>query len=136
MGQPATAALLVGVGGCAGSLARYGLSLAAQRLAVQWPLGTFAANCLGCLCIGAIAEFAARGEALSPEARLFLATGFCGGFTTLSSLIYEAQQMIRANELLHASLYVGMTLGCSMLAFLLGAMAVRVALRMAGGPWS
>ena len=136
MAQPATATLLVGVGGCIGSLARYGLSLAAQRLAVQWPLGTFAANCLGCLCIGAIAEFAARGEALSPEARLFLATGFCGGFTTLSSLIYETNQMIRAHEILHASLYVGATLVGSMLAFFLGALALRVALRTAGGLWS
>lgn len=136
MAHPVTAALLVGVGGGAGSLARYGLSLVAQRLAVEWPLGTFAANCLGCLIIGALATVAARGETLSPEARLFLATGFCGGFTTLSSLIYETNQMIRADEYLHASFYVGVTLVCSMLAFLLGATAVRVLLRMAGGVWS
>jgi CrcB protein len=136
MAHPATAALLVGVGGGLGSLARYGLSLVAQRSALDWPLGTFAANCLGCLFIGAIAQCAARGEALSPEARLFLATGFCGGFTTMSSMIYEAGQMLRADEILHASFYVGVTLLGSLLAFFLGAVAVRVALRMAGGVWS
>jgi CrcB protein len=136
MVQPATAALLVGVGGCIGSLARYGLSLTAQRWVVSWPLGTFGANILGCLLIGAIAQCAARGEALSPEARLFLATGFCGGFTTLSSLIYETNQMLRAGEVLHASLYVGVTLLCSLLAFFVGALAVRMALRLAGGLWA
>lgn len=136
MAHPATAALLVGIGGGAGSLARYGLSLAAQRLSVAWPLGTFAANCLGCLVIGAVVHLASRGETLSPEARLFLATGFCGGFTTLSSLIYETGEMIRADEVLHASAYVGGTLVCSMLAFYLGAIAARVLLRTVGGLWS
>jgi CrcB protein len=119
-----------------GSLARYWLGLTAQRLGVDWPLGTFAANGLGCLLIGAIAQLTARGDTLSPEARLFLATGFCGGFTTLSSMIYETNQMLRIDEYLHAAFYVGVTLVCSMLAFLLGAMAVRLALRMASGAWN
>jgi CrcB protein len=136
MTQPATAAFLVGVGGGLGSLARYGLSLVVQRVVVDWPAGTFAANCLGCLCIGMIAQFAARGEALSPEARLFLATGFCGGFTTMSSMVYEAGQMLRSGEVLHASFYVAATLVGSLLAFFLGATLIRLAPRVAGALWS
>lgn len=136
MAHPATASLLVGLGGCVGSLARYGLSLAAQRLSMDWPLGTFAANCLGCLAIGAIAEAAARGEGLRPEVRLLLATGFCGGFTTMSSMIYEAGQMLRTDEVLHAVAYLGGTLLASLAAFFGGVIVVRALVRMAGALWN
>jgi CrcB protein len=131
-----TASVLVGLGGCVGSLARYGLSLLAQRYTMDWPLGTFAANCLGCLAIGVVAELAARGEVITPEVRLLLATGFCGGFTTMSSMVYETGQMLRADELLHASAYVAATLLCSLAAFFAGAAGVRLLTRMAGALWS
>jgi len=131
-----TASGLVGIGGAAGSLARYGLSLLAQGFSIEWPFGTFAANALGCLVIGAVAELSAKGEVLSPEARLFLATGFCGGFTTLSSMVYETMQMLKSNEYFDASLYVGLTLIASMMAFLLGSVAVRVTVKAAGGLWN
>lgn len=132
MSSAITASLLVGVGGFAGSIARYGLSLTAQRLAVTWPGGTFAANVLGCLVIGVIAELAARSNAISPEVRLLLATGFCGGFTTMSTLIYEAAAMARAQEWLHAAAYVGATLFCSLTAFVVGVVLVRLILKTAG----
>jgi CrcB protein len=127
---------MVGLGGCVGSLARYGISLLAQRLAMDWPLGTFVANCLGCLAIGVIVELAARGGGIPPEVRLLLATGFCGGFTTMSSLVYEAGQMLRAHELLHASTYVAGTVLCSLAAFFAGVAGVRVLMRMVGALWS
>lgn len=136
MTKAVTASALVGLGGCAGSLARYGLSLLAQRVVSGWPAGTFAANCLGCLVIGMVAEAASRGEALSPEARLLLATGFCGGFTTMSSMVYETGQMLRADEYAHAAAYVGSTLAASLVAFFAGIVVVRLAIRMAGGLWN
>jgi len=103
---------------------------------VDWPLGTFAANCLGCLAIGVIAELAARGEGITPEVRLLLATGFCGGFTTMSSLVYEAGQMLQADEFLHAVAYLDGTLLCSLTAFFGGVIAVRALTRMAGVLWN
>ncbi len=51
-----TACLLVGAGGLFGSVSRYGLSLAGQRLAFDWPAGTLAANALGCFLVAVIAE--------------------------------------------------------------------------------
>ena len=69
---------LVGLGGFAGSVARYGLSVTSQRWSVAWPLGTLAANVLGCLVIGIVTGLSARGETVSPAALLALATGFCG----------------------------------------------------------
>ncbi len=50
----ATAYLLVGLGGFAGSMSRYGFSLAAQRWSIDWPLGTLAANFLGCFLIAVL----------------------------------------------------------------------------------
>jgi CrcB protein len=132
MPHPLNACLLVGSGGLAGSLARYGLSLAAQRLAIDWPAGTLASNVLGCFLIGLITEAAARGEGLGPETRLLLATGFCGGFTTLSTLVYESAQMLRSGDLFHAALYLMGTLAVSSGAFLVGLLLIRLIQKSAG----
>jgi CrcB protein len=128
--------LLVGLGGFAGSVARYGLSVASQRYAFEWPVGTLTANALGCLAIGVITGLSAHSGAISPEARLALATGFCGGFTTLSSLVYETAEMLRAGENLHAAVYTVGTLVLSMAAFAVGVGFVRAATRTGGVPWS
>ncbi len=132
MTHPLTAAALVGIGGFAGSIARYSLSLLGQRLALAWPGGTFAANLAGCFIIGVIAAVSERSEALSPQARLLLATGFCGGFTTMSSLVYETMQMLRSHLYLHAAGYLGATVAGSLLAFIAGALCVRLLVRGAG----
>ena len=136
MRNPLTIALLVGFGGFAGSVARYCLSVASQRLSFEWPLGTLAANVLGCLLIGVIAGLSARGEVVSPEVRLALATGFCGGFTTMSSMIYETAEMLRDSEYFHAMWYASGSFALSLVAFLVGVMGVRVVVRMGGGVWS
>jgi CrcB protein len=128
--------LLVGVGGFAGSIARYGLSVTSQRFSIEWPIGTLAANVLGCLAIGILTGLSSRGETLAPELRLALATGFCGGFTTMSSMIYETAEMIRASEYLHATLYAAGTFLLSMAAFVAGVTAVRVLIKIGGGLWN
>jgi fluoride exporter len=128
--------ILVGLGGFAGSVARYGLSVASQRFSFEWPAGTLAANVLGCLLIGIITALSARGETLSPEVRLALGTGFCGGFTTLSSLIYETAAMIRASEYLYAALYAAGSLLLSMTAFGVGVVTIRVLIKLGGGLWN
>ncbi len=136
MTNPWMVSLLVGLGGFAGSVARYGLSVASQRCAFDWPLGTLAANMLGCLAIGALTGISSRSEALSPEIRLALATGFCGGFTTMSSMVYETVEMIRASEYLHATFYVAGTLLLSLAAFLAGIILARMFFKIGGGVWS
>ncbi|HOO51270.1 MAG TPA: fluoride efflux transporter CrcB [Alphaproteobacteria bacterium] len=136
MKNPWIISLLVGLGGFAGSVARYGLSVASQRYSIEWPIGTLAANILGCLAIGIITGISSRGETLSPELRMALAVGFCGGFTTMSSMIYETAEMIRASEYLHATLYTVGTFLFSMTAFLAGIMTVRIFTRIGGRLWS
>lgn len=136
MTHPLAVSALVGFGGFAGSIARYGLGVASQRLSFEWPIGTLAANVLGCLLIGIIAGLSERTEAISPAARLALATGFCGGFTTMSSMIYETAEMMRAGEYLHASVYVAGSFVLSMCAFVVGLTVVRVVVKAGGGLWN
>lgn len=136
MTNPWILSLLVGAGGFAGSVSRYGLSVVAQRLSIEWPAGTLAANVLGCLVIGVVTAIFSRGESLTPETRLFLATGFCGGFTTMSSLVYETAAMLRASEYLHAFVYAAGTFILSLAAFAIGVVGLRVIVRIGGGIWS
>jgi fluoride exporter len=136
MSNPWIMSVLVGLGGFAGSVARYHLSLTSQRFSIEWPLGTMAANVLGCFIIGVIMALSARGETISPAGRLALATGFCGGFTTMSSMIYESGEMLRASEYLHAGIYVSGTLLLSMAAFFAGMLLVHVIFRTGGGSWN
>jgi CrcB protein len=136
MTQRTLALVLVGAGGLAGSVARYVLSLALQRFSAVWPAGTLASNLLGCLVIGAFMELAGRTQAVSPETRLLVATGFCGGFTTMSSFVYESHQFLTAGEWLHATGYFAATLGGSAAAFLFGVLCVRMVFHAAGALWN
>jgi CrcB protein len=86
--------------------------------------------------IGLIAEASAATEALTPELRLLLATGFCGGFTTMSSFMYETVQMARAQEYMHAAIYLGATIAGSALAFGIGSILVKLVLKSTGGLWN
>jgi CrcB protein len=65
-----------------------------------------------------------------------LATGFCGSFTTMSSMIYEVAEMIRASEYLHATVYAAGTFLLSMTAFVAGVTVVRILIKIGGGLWS
>ena len=112
---------LVGLGSLLGGVSRYGLTLATQNVAAfSLPYGTLVSNLAGCLVIGLIAGFSGRTELLSTELRLLLATGFCGGFTTMSSFVYELGQFVQDKEYFFASTYFVATLAGAGLAFALG----------------
>ena len=104
-----------------GGVSRYGMSLLAQNFSVVgMPYGTLISNVAGCLLIGLIAGIGATSQLLSTEMRLLLATGFCGGFTTMSSFVYEMGQFIQDKEYFYASSYFVVTMAGAGLAFILG----------------
>jgi CrcB protein len=113
--------LLVGLGSMLGGVSRYVMTLLTQNVsAFSLPYGTLVSNLAGCLVIGLIAGFSGRSELLSTEMRLLLATGFCGGFTTMSSFVYELGQFVQDKEYFFASTYFVATLAGAGLAFALG----------------
>jgi len=91
------------VDGGAGTLARYGLSLAIDSRflhAGEHKLyGTLAANAIGCLLFGlALAWFDARVLHADHPMRLFILTGFMGAFTTFSTFAYLSSDLIARQQ--------------------------------------
>ena len=102
MNRWTTLGLLAG-GGAMGTLARVGLSAAVQRWhGGPWPLGTLAANGLGCLLFGLLAGAAAASGRWPPAVTLALLGGFCGAFTTFSTFGHDAHRLATAAGLVQA----------------------------------
>ena len=90
--------LFVAIGGALGSVLRYFLSLVIPKAAgFPWP--TFVANVLGCLCIGIFSGLFLKCGTLSPNLKLFLVTGFCGGFTTFSTFASENLALLQSGKI-------------------------------------
>ncbi len=102
--------LLVAAGGAVGSVDRYGFSLLLAPALPGFPLGTLVANVSGCLVIGFVTELAGLNTSFSPELRLLFVTGFCGGLTTLSSFLFETNNLFRDRELTLGLIYAALTL--------------------------
>ena len=117
--------LLVGLGGFAGSIARWSISLLmTQTASPQAPWPTLLINLSGSFLLGLLlASFTQQGMH-SAEWRLLLATGFCGSFTTFSTFSVENLQLIQQSEYGIALLYIGCSLAggvaCATAGFWLG----------------
>lgn len=72
----------------------------------SFPFGTLTVNVIGCFIIGIVYGLSIKGNLLTPEMRVLLATGFCGGFTTFSSFAYENVALMQDGELFYIFLYV------------------------------
>ncbi len=85
--------LAVAGGGALGALARYGVARwALAQIGGPFPWGTWIANVVGCLLLGFFMEFTIDHPGWSPAARLTVATGFLGAFTTFSTFSYQTVQ--------------------------------------------
>jgi CrcB protein len=51
-------------------------------------------------------RYALQSDIVSPETRVFLTTGFCGGYTTFSTFSYETLLMVGDGEYKRAALYI------------------------------
>jgi fluoride exporter len=63
------------------------------------PPGTLAANLIGCYIIGVGIALFALSPGITPEWRLFVTTGFCGGLTTFSTFSVEVVTLMQAGRL-------------------------------------
>ena len=112
----------MGIGGFFGSITRYFVSGYAQQAAnsVGFPIGTLAVNIIGCFIIGLFSQLAEDHGLFTSEARLFVFTGFLGGFTTFSSFGNETLNLIRDSQTMNAAANVTANVIIGLLAVWLG----------------
>lgn len=96
----------IALGGAAGSLLRFGFGRWLNSPA--FPYGTLAVNIIGSFLIGLLWAFFSKQSA--EPARLFLITGFCGGFTTFSAFSLEGLQMLQQGRVAPFFLYTFATI--------------------------
>jgi fluoride exporter len=124
---------LVFLGGALGSVARYLVASWAATNGPGFPRGTLIVNLVGSFLISIILEASLRTTAISPNARLFLATGVMGGFTTYSSFNYETLRLVDEGAIGTAMLNLVLTVVGCMGAGLLGLVTIRMLLRIGSG---
>ena len=95
-----TAAVVVGA--ALGAMLRWHLGARLNSLFPTIPPGTLAANLIGAYVIGLAIAFFALSPAISPEWRLLVITGFCGGLTTFSTFSAEITTLLQHGQFLWA----------------------------------
>jgi CrcB protein len=109
--------------GLVGTVARYLLNTAIQSLAgTPFPLGIFVVNVLGCFAVGFIARSVSAHGGGTPLT-LFLTTGLCGGFTTMSAFSLDTVLLAQQGHGAMAALNVVFTLAACLAAVGLGQLA-------------
>ncbi len=123
----AYAALSLAAGSLAGGFARYWLGGRVYQVwGASFPYGTLAVNLSGCFVIGLLDALAMERFVLGPSARLLLMTGFCGAFTTFSTLILETSNLMKGGDFVRALLNALGSLLLGLILFRLGALAGRL----------
>lgn len=119
--------LIVGLGGGVGSILRY--------LCQKWinesyhnnfPLATFLVNVFGCLLIGIFYALGEKGNILSPQTRLLLITGLCGGFTTFSTFAFENMNLLRTGDSFYFLLYAIGSVVLGIAAVYIGSFIIKI----------
>lgn len=119
--------LAVGLGGALGAMGRYGIGLWVGR---NWhgpfPMGTFVVNVLGSLFMGLFIGWLVR---TTPDwqasARLFMAVGVLGGFTTFSTFSLDVVTLLERGQMVTVVLYGAASLALPVLALFAGMMVMR-----------
>ena len=121
------AMIIAGCGGFIGTCLRFLTGRLCNLLfaPATFPWGTFAVNVIGSFIIGVLFGLAERNHALSTQASIFLITGFCGGFTTFSSLADDMYLLLQQRHWLQFGLYVGTTFAVGLLLVWLGRSVVK-----------
>jgi CrcB protein len=120
--------LIVFLGAGVGGALRHAVNIGCARLCgAAFPWGTLTVNVLGSLAMGLLAGWLAlkSGEGWTQDARLFLATGVLGGFTTFSAFSLDVALLWERGEAMAAMAYVLASVGVSILALFGGLQIVR-----------
>lgn len=112
------------VGGSVGGGARYATGVLWVSPAGSFPLPILTVNLTGAFLLGIVLGVAGR-MGPSRYVRPLLGTGFCGGFTTFSSVVVTSAQLVAAGHGTVAGAYLGANLAGGLAAGWLGVVLAR-----------
>lgn len=119
--------LIVGFGGFIGTVARFLTSRYFQEnITSVFPWSTLIINIIGSLLIGIIFGISEKGDFMSPDVRLFLTVGICGGFTTFSTFSNDAFLLLRQEEWIRFAFYTSMSFFLGLLAVYGGRIIIKL----------
>lgn len=107
--------LAISLGAASGALLRWVLGLKLNSLFPAIPPGTLVANLVGGYIIGVAVAYFASAPNLSPEWRLLIITGFCGGLTTFSTFSAETLTLVQQGRFAMALGAIGLHVSGSLL---------------------
>ncbi len=116
----------IAAGGAAGALLRVWLGLTVGGGAPGWPWATFAINVSGSFALAYFATRLRERLPLTTYPRPLIGTGFCGAYTTFSTLAVEIVTMIDADR-------IGLALGYAAASIAAGFAAIWLATTIARG---
>lgn len=117
---------LVAAGGVVGCVARYWIAGWVQSLnGAEFPWGTLTVNVLGSFVIGLVMTLSLDRGVIDADVRILLTTGFCGGFTTMSTFSYETLALLRDGSNGAGSANVALTVASCVAAAWLGTLTGR-----------
>lgn len=117
--------IAISFGAASGALLRWGFGLWLNPLLPQLPLGTLAANMLGGYLIGLAIAFFELHQAMAPEWRLLIITGFLGALTTFSTFSAETVTLLMREQYAWGMAIVSAHLGGSLLMTVLGIQTMK-----------
>ncbi len=118
----------VASGGALGSVLRFFVgNWFLQRVGPGFPWGTLTINVSGSFVIGLLLQVGQTRIGLNPYARLFLATGVLGGYTTFSAFAYETYVLSRDAFTLQSLWYGFGSVVAGVIAAYLGVVLARAA---------
>lgn len=108
---------MIGLGGALGAIARHGVNVGAVQLFGHgYPYSTLIVNIAGSFLMGLLIVKFSQMNQVTQELRMLTTTGFLGAFTTFSTFSLDAVTLWERGEMLHALVYILISVICSVLA--------------------
>ena len=119
--------LVIAVGGSIGAILRYLTGVYSAKFFGTWlPYGTLIVNVAGSFILSFFMILFLEKLSLDPLWRLFVAVGFCGSYTTLSSITYETLSIVMDGDYVRALLNIALNFGLSFLSAFAGIVLARM----------